>query len=243
MRMKGDVQKLSIRGRIIGPVTALSSVCDIHQSILDSTPPLIQCTEQMCRWIDEAEEFITTHSKDLYEANYASQEAHEILWRVLSGDRTQTAFPAEQLHGRHFQSFRSSLREFQSLSRQYRGNQAGLMQAIKDHGPFGDVTSPRKVGEMLRDLIGSDLLFASKSYPRRMAATNMGYIGMVPRRTELEDLIVLIHGSQVPFVLRSSFAPTHSEAEYQLVGECYLHGAMNGEMLRADDTEKDFVIF
>ena len=62
------------------------------------------------------------------------------------------------------------------------------------------------------------------AYQRKFCSTNHGCIGLVPRTTQNGDLIAIFLGADVPFVLRSTSVET-----YELVGECYIHGIMNGE--------------
>ncbi|TWU76241.1 hypothetical protein ED733_004756 [Metarhizium rileyi] len=52
-------------------------------------------------------------------------------------------------------------------------------------------------------------------------------IGLMPLTTQTGDIVVIIHGCDVPFVIR----PSKREGHYCLVGECYVHGVMNGEMI------------
>ncbi|KHN94726.1 Ankyrin and HET domain protein [Metarhizium album ARSEF 1941] len=52
-------------------------------------------------------------------------------------------------------------------------------------------------------------------------------IGLVPLSTQENDIVVIVHGCDVPFVVR----PSGREGCYRLVGECYVHGVMNGEMM------------
>ena len=44
--------------------------------------------------------------------------------------------------------------------------------------------------------------------------------------SERGDLVAIIMGADVPFVLRSTGVGT-----YELVGDCYIHGVMDGEAL------------
>lgn len=92
--------------------------------------------------------------------------------------------------------------------------------------------------------MGQDAIYCSPSYPRRLAATEKGYIGMVPKGKTCKDVIVIFHSAQVPFVLRQTSQITElgPEIVYQLVGECYLHGMMDGEGLEFGHVEQDFVI-
>ncbi|KAH8586117.1 hypothetical protein B0O99DRAFT_645308 [Bisporella sp. PMI_857] len=64
----------------------------------------------------------------------------------------------------------------------------------------------------------------TRCYGRRIASTARGFIGLVPREAEPGDRIFLLLGFDTPFVLRKS----EKESQYLLVGECYVHGHMEG---------------
>jgi hypothetical protein len=51
-----------------------------------------------------------------------------------------------------------------------------------------------------------------------------GYMCQVPIGSEIGDKVVLIQGSEVPYVLR----PSH-DGTYHVMGNCYVHGIMYGE--------------
>ncbi|KAG6178779.1 hypothetical protein E4U36_006175 [Claviceps purpurea] len=51
------------------------------------------------------------------------------------------------------------------------------------------------------------------------------FMGLVPLLAKEGDKIVVIHGCDVPYVIRR----TQEQSHYQLVGEAYVHGVMNGE--------------
>ncbi|PQE16336.1 Heterokaryon incompatibility protein [Rutstroemia sp. NJR-2017a WRK4] len=57
--------------------------------------------------------------------------------------------------------------------------------------------------------------------------TNKSYIGRIPRYSEVGDLIVIFLGSKVPTVLRKY----PDRDMYYHVGECYIHGIMEGELM------------
>lgn len=71
--------------------------------------------------------------------------------------------------------------------------------------------------------------------------TENGELGQCPDGTQCGDIIVALYGSNFPFVLRPRpFPPGTSLAEqlrqgqkYQLVGACYLDGAMQGEKMNS----------
>jgi len=74
---------------------------------------------------------------------------------------------------------------------------------------------------------------------RKFCATKNGYIGWVPPKTKPNDLVFIILGTDTPFILRRCSAGSHEDGSqppvYRLVGECYLHGMMDGEMLSPDE--------
>jgi len=64
-----------------------------------------------------------------------------------------------------------------------------------------------------------------------------GHFCLVPRFASDGDQICIPFGSRVPFVFRPS------GEEYLNIGECYVHGAMDGEALAWDSIrEIDFVL-
>ena len=56
----------------------------------------------------------------------------------------------------------------------------------------------------------------------------------VPRTTEVGDRIMILSGSNVPFVLRSV------DDHYRLIGPCYVHGIMDGEAWPEDEDELEW---
>ena len=75
-----------------------------------------------------------------------------------------------------------------------------------------------------------DEIFGITMPGRRFSTTREGYIGLAPSRTRAGDVVCVIKGANVPFILRP-----RGENKYILVGECYFHGIMHGEvMLRKD---------
>lgn len=63
--------------------------------------------------------------------------------------------------------------------------------------------------------------------------TSQGYLGLGPALTEVGDSVVLFGGSETPFVTREmgSAGADGAEKEFCILGDCYLHGFMHGELL------------
>lgn len=64
---------------------------------------------------------------------------------------------------------------------------------------------------------------------RRLCWSEEGHLGLVPRHTRVGDVLCVLLGSVVPFVVRRRTA-----GDYMLVGECYVRDLMQGQLLRDD---------
>ncbi len=66
----------------------------------------------------------------------------------------------------------------------------------------------------------------------RFCRTMNGYLGLVPLATEIGDVICIVYGSCVPFVLRPC---KDIKGAFRPVGQCYIHGIMEGEAMKMKD--------
>lgn len=67
---------------------------------------------------------------------------------------------------------------------------------------------------------------------RTLCLTSKGFIGWVPDSAHPRDQICVIAEATIPFIVRP-----YDKETYHLVGESYIHGAMNGEYLQLDDVQ------
>lgn len=70
---------------------------------------------------------------------------------------------------------------------------------------------------------------------RRFFTTESGYWGLGAPGLQIGDVCVVIYGADVPFILR----PVQGCCKYKLVGQCYISGAMYGEMLEKSQDGTD----
>lgn len=76
---------------------------------------------------------------------------------------------------------------------------------------------------------------------RVLCITESGYLGLVPSTSESGDAVAVLFGGYTPFVLRESKDPALGTLDngrrWQVVGECYIHGFMDGEALDGLDQD------
>ncbi|OAG00709.1 HET-domain-containing protein [Paraphaeosphaeria sporulosa] len=68
---------------------------------------------------------------------------------------------------------------------------------------------------------------------KRPFLSRMGYVGMAPSWAEPGDMIVVLLGASVPFIVRPL-----RENRYKFLGECYCDGIMDGEIMESMQEEK-----
>ena len=82
--------------------------------------------------------------------------------------------------------------------------------------------------------------FFQHGFRRSFFITASGDIGLAPLTTKVEDVVCLLAGGQVPLVFR------RKGEQYQVVGECYMYGSMDGEHWKAlencDTQRADFTL-
>ena len=102
-------------------------------------------------------------------------------------------------------------------------------------------TANQRVFNLLRAVAGQETtnFFRYRSsniaFNRRtLFITQSGRYGLCPRRVRSGDLVVILFGGRTPFILRKT-----TNGQHQLVSDCYLHGAMDGELTRERDLQDD----
>ncbi|KAL7625002.1 hypothetical protein AAE478_004216 [Parahypoxylon ruwenzoriense] len=73
--------------------------------------------------------------------------------------------------------------------------------------------------------------FVSMSYGRSMFVSKDGYIGLGPSGIHVGDCLAFLEGGRAPYVLR------RRDIYYELVGDCYIHGVMQGEIFDSTKSE------
>ncbi|ETN36249.1 uncharacterized protein HMPREF1541_08526 [Cyphellophora europaea CBS 101466] len=72
---------------------------------------------------------------------------------------------------------------------------------------------------------------------KRFFVTNKYGPCIGPRNTRVGDVVAVLEGAHMPFVLRKK-AASESSMDYFLVGVCYAHGIMDGEAVKGPDAGK-----
>ena len=63
-----------------------------------------------------------------------------------------------------------------------------------------------------------------------MVSTALGYFGITHPFTQKRDTIAVIRGCAVPLVLRPRWQQKPERLKYEILGECFVYGIMDGEI-------------
>jgi hypothetical protein len=74
-------------------------------------------------------------------------------------------------------------------------------------------------------------------FKRRSFLSKQGYVGLAPSHSKPGDVICILYGSVVPFVLRKK------GSGYELIGEAYVHGIMDGEFVEKEHGTEIFEVY
>ena len=77
---------------------------------------------------------------------------------------------------------------------------------------------------------------------RRLITTERGYVGMALDTVEQGDAVAVILGCSMPMVLRKQAGQTSGNVRWRIIGECYVHGIMNGEAMGLGVEIQDIIL-
>jgi hypothetical protein len=88
--------------------------------------------------------------------------------------------------------------------------------------------------DWLKEAVGSITLVESSLHKyaahKRFCTTNGGRFAQVPKAAEPDDLICILYGGNVPFVIRP-----REDGHYRLIGECYIHSFIDREAMLMEE--------
>lgn len=190
--------------------------------------------------------------KDMTPAGWASFRSWWPLAKALTPPFTKTPSGYEEPR---LEKFWRTIIADTCNGRKARASEQGLqffswMKRIDPRGFEGEVSMAESSSHDVQDSSSYMANFQQVTTNRRFFVTENGRMGLAPLDSEPGDLVCLIVGSPVPFILRPcrrdidtlsslSSSSTHAleprtnqpEEYFLLLGECYCHGMMEGEEL------------
>ena len=216
---------LNVLGKIIDTVESLGTAQTVDNIIpvLDEDPTIpdwvrSKWTKRQLQTIwsemlfgeaTRAEAETLTHALNSYPNYITGGTMDDALWRTLI---CNTTFTGERIRDAYHENYLS-----------WRAVKAMLLSA-ENH--FDAVMSEHYSRAKIFDQVHSNAITG-----KRFFTTQRGFIGLAPSRTVRGDLVCVLKGATVPFILREA------DKGYILVGESYCHGIMYGEAMQMRELE------
>jgi hypothetical protein len=248
---------VDMKGAEIDTICSMGVICDFakfEESLLAlreqdtlSFQDLVTATEgfsYILQFFDEAHELL----KGLGDTYINGQPLLEVFWRTCLGDKIADVRPAPEEYGelvrtlpKYCSKICSAVTEIETEPTEDEDPTTSIPTV--EFFNMVDTFLDERMNEAsqltldgvplatVNDLAGatpkSVQFFESlKANGRRFCVTEKGYIGLVPPHTELGDKVCVVFGASTPFLLRDA-----GEGKHALVGECYMHAMMDGEMV------------
>jgi Heterokaryon incompatibility protein (HET) len=105
----------------------------------------------------------------------------------------------------------------------------------EEQAPMRHYPGFEELGETLSsDALAFGITLYTSTLRRRLFLTKRGYLGLGRTDTSVGDKVVLLVGGSTPFIVRRTpdavvRGEIPADALYALIGDCYVHGLMDGE--------------
>jgi len=216
-------QTLNTIGEVVDSVEVLGSEPQHSKSVFTSVNGGIEVVGLIYIWLKECQKLAANTQGRMTEDRF------EQFWRTMTCGLTAEALPAPNVYGRYFMDYMKLIeskvrREIEGIAgmgigriggisgSDFGGNFYGIMARHDDNDSDGAANAL---------IEGSLNMWSSK---RRFCTTSRGRLACVPEGAETGDLICILYGGEVPYVLRPQ-----RNGYNVVVGECYVDGIMYGE--------------
>ncbi|ERF72755.1 hypothetical protein EPUS_04808 [Endocarpon pusillum Z07020] len=222
-KFSSDGRLLAMNGMVVDRIIKVGSLhdADTESNYLTKIPK-----EQTI--LNEWEHVSGARSWSKY---FTGESKLDVYWQTLVGGCPAQSY--EELRGQ-FHDFDRTTKRFRMLHwvglQNYRktyiaASYVMLTVSAMSDGFRGRLTSPLTGGYATW---GFAARMAMAVRRRRMMKTEKGFVGLASGEAVIGDSIVLFQGGHVPVILR------WTGTRWQLVGDAYVHGIMNGEAFNLD---------
>ncbi len=179
------------------------------------------------RWYDNA-------MRIAFPDDVCTTELYEDLWRTFVCNKTRDGITPPSSWSQHFSDFVISIKQ---SGEEYRDalRESWLKEAQDPYDlreSFGEADPFDRRISMFGEF---NLTFGRWCWNRRFYRTVTGRFGWAPDGADAGDEICVFYGGPVPLLLRPD-----ADGHHEVVGDCYLHGFMEGEAMNAAFEEREF---
>lgn len=248
VRLSENNRSLCLRGIVLDVITERSNMCEFRpptpqSSMLQRLRNASVLLQQFRNFYLDAKRVCLRNNRQTY--SFCDEPIFHALWRTFNSLHTPWL---EELDGQAAEEASGEEGPVGAYHKFYAGELFNRVDRLITQGDFGEESSSR-----LRSWTSSTRFLFASFYDnvagpwileelwvyqthyaitgRRLIQTEKGYIGLAGKSVEVGDHVVLVEGLETPLVLR------RKGEQWKIVGDCYVHGVMNGEAFDVDACE------
>jgi hypothetical protein len=211
-----------VKGKWIDSVALLGSKPSFAKTVgvFEISPGKIEELRRSVEWLQECEALASRRDGVLI------PQRQEELWHTMTCSLTGDGFPAPKRYSEYFLKYMKFVPSAPDRFAGYLKEAQNSVQGIRGLSEAIPGFDTHTIIE------GSIQRWSAK---RRFCVTTSGALACVPTTARYGDIICVLFGSEVPYVLQ----PTRT-GFYWVVGECYVNRIMHGESLSHDTEVTEF---
>jgi hypothetical protein len=186
--------------------------------VYDAFTERVDMVDQDASWLASLE-LSSMQGGNIYGSDFARREA---VWRTCVADVLL------EINGGKFDLKRAGADEGNWCH-----NLMAYARSSKNTSTQKEIKGKVDEGTMLQTFPNTGSTAANRKY----FVSKKGYLGLGPLGSKVGDLVVILFGLDMPFVLR----PVDG-GQYRIIGETYLHGIMDGEFMSQNPPAETFTI-
>ena len=215
----------------------VDEVMDVKSTYLRSKVTSLRDREIIYGRLFREIESLCDQSEELRPRTYTPEKLHEASWRMPIWDHEGCHY-GEDEDEIHRATDRSLTRFNECLP---------LFKAVEEHMISEPETSEDVMQHPLVVLASklsvdanSYLLFMEAGRPMKPFITKTGYIGLGPASMQSNDVICIFSCARVPHILRRQ---ENDQSGYTFIGEVFVYGLMDGEVMNLCREPRKFEVF
>ncbi|KAM7184263.1 Heterokaryon incompatibility protein (HET) domain containing protein [Rhypophila sp. PSN 637] len=216
-----DPRGIALRGVQIDIVREIGTPLDGHNG--QQVSSLAMLVNEVTQFLEKSSLLAPSPEESVYPTPEAN---HSARWRI----------PLCDLDGTSKLFMRSSMKRATSASEESFTSALAVIEGLRQATAPGVANGAENwsitLGQHLQEVIAysSTVFLASCSRP---FLTSHGWVGRGPAEMRPGDVVVILWGCWLPIVLRPCGGDA-DDLKYQLVGDAYVHGLMDGEYVQGD---------
>jgi hypothetical protein len=221
----GKHHLLNVTGKIvdsvskIGPESAFSKAI----AIFEVDDKKIEELRASSSWLEQCRQLAFGEYQDTL------TKIHKNFWKTMMCGLTGEAFPVPESYSTYFDNYMKFIAQAPQKFHQYMSESEALPQGV---------TGMHEVAPNFEKHALVEASLDRWSSKRRFCVTYNERLAFVPPAAKKGDIITILFGGEVPYVLRPL-----NNGWYNVVGECYVNGMMYGEGLSDDASERVFTLW